>query len=355
MTMIFSGCTTWQPLPFRSAPLRAYGPLGPEAAAPALPEEYQHYYDYPAPDFSRAEVVLTEEHKNYVMRRVEIPLVMPEELMPEDLPAFKAEVEALAVTDRKTTDDMKLRYTNRIDFYVPKNIKPGEKRPVILISPILGGNMVVDRFARYYAGRGYLAALVHRKRTWWDEKKDMQQIEDYLRSSVIRLRQAVDWVSVQPEVDPRRIGAFGVSYGAILHVVLAAVEPRIRYHVLAMPAAPIPDVIMACPDKAITKLLTQAQEKNGLTLEQVYDQLQKTVRTDPKYLAPYVPRDRMLVYVAAFDRVVGARRSFGLWKALGKPKLRVMPFGHYGGVVVFPLLQTQSYLAFKRHLKVPRN
>ncbi|MSR77839.1 MAG: hypothetical protein EXS63_06420 [Candidatus Omnitrophica bacterium] len=260
------------------------------------------------------------------MRRVEIPLNLPKELQSENLK------------------------TLQIEYYVPLSWKPGQKRPAILISPILGGNMVVDRFAAYYTGRGYVAAIVHRKKLEWDDAKEMEQIEDYLRTCVIRIRQALDWLEVQPEVDRERIGAFGVSYGAILHTVLAAVEPRIRYHVLAMPGGPLADVIMHCPEKQIVKLVKRIREKYGWKDDVILENLRKVIRTDPVKFAPYVPREKIQMYAAWFDRVVGKMNSMNLWRALGKPELKILPFGHYGGVVVFPVLQTQSYWAFKKKL-----
>lgn len=320
----------------------------------ALPEMQRHYYAYPAAP-TRAEVIFEDEPKRYMlryfrMRRVEFPLHLPSDIALKDADAFKRSVEELEKTDRKTAQDRMLLYTNRIDFYIPADLKPGEKRPVILVSSILGGTMVVDHFARYYAGRGFIAALVHRKRVYWDDKQDMQQVEDYLRASIIRLRQAIDWIELQPEVDPERIGSFGISYGAILHAVLAAVEPRIRFHVLAMPAGPIADVIMDCPDKAITKLVRQVHEKYGWDHDFIYKQLQETIVTDPMIVAPYIPRERVQVYISLFDKVVGASRSWDLWRKMGKPELRLMPFGHYGGVAILPYLQSASLISFKRNL-----
>lgn len=332
--LMLSGCTLWRPY---SKPRAASG----------IPTIYQTYFDYPAGSLE-AKVVLEEKKEDYILRRVEFPLHLPEDLRVKNEEEYAQSVEKLYETDKKTANDLKLRFMNRIDFYIPKKLNAGEKRPVILISPILGGNMVVDHFARYYAGRGYPAAIVHRKRTFWEKEDGAGQVEDYLRTSVIRLRQAVDWLSEQPEVDPHRIGAFGISYGAILHSVLAAVEPRIRYHVLAMPAAPLADVIRDCPDKAITKLFRAAYEHHGWNREEVYERLKEAIRTDPLYLAPSVPREKIEVYIALFDRVVGVRRSFRLWKAMGKPALKILPFGHYGGILILPYLQTSSYHSFKK-------
>ncbi len=335
---------------FIAAGCTVYRPLGnPQKSG--LPDFYRHYYDYPKLEKISGQIVFEEKTESYILRRVEFPLSLPDRLQVSGLEKFKASVETLSQSDHKTADDLKLRYVNRVDYYVPRHLKPGARRPVILISPILGGNMVVDHFAKYYAGRGYVAAIVHRKRTFWDEeRKDVQQVEDYMRISVMRLRQPLDWLETQPEADPGRIGAFGVSYGAILHSVLAAVDDRVRYHVLAMPAGDLPDVIMECPDKAITKMVKKAEEVNGWSKPEIRRQLQETIKTDPLYLAPHVPRKKVEIYVALFDHVVGAGRSFQLWRAFGRPKLKILPFGHYGGSLVFPHLETQSYLAFKKHL-----
>ncbi len=335
---LLSGCAVWKPLPRKNVL-----PVMP------LPEIYKTYYDYPAGDLA-GKVVREEEHKSYILKRYEIPLYLPAELIGKDPEILKKEVEEIEKKDQKKANDLKLLYLTRIDYYIPRNIKPGQKRPAILISSILGGTMVVDHFARYYAGRGYIAALVHRKRLYWDETRDMNQVEDHIRTSIIRLRQVIDWLLVQPEVDTNRIGAFGISYGAILHSILAAVDPRIHYHILSMPAGQLGDLIVSCPDKALTKLVKKVHEQHGWSREEIRTQLQRNIVTDPFYLAPYVPKRKVEVYVAAFDRVVGAKRSFRLWKALGKPELKILPFGHYGGILVLPYLQSQSYRSFKKHL-----
>ncbi len=340
--LFLQGCAVWRPFPLDRIKTSSHDDL---------PEAYQGYYDYPAGE-KIGTMITSEEKGSYVLKRFEVPLSFPQDLLPPDLEEQKKHVEELSKNDQKTAGDLKLNFTNRIDVYYPAKMKAGEKRPLILISPILGGNMVVDHFARYYAGRGYIAAIVHRKRPYLSDKaQDLSGAERYLRTSVIRLRQALDWLETHPEVDTDRIGAFGISYGAILHSVLAAVEPRIRYHVLAMAAAPLSEVIMECPDKGVSKLVRKAHEEFGWSHEKIEMELREHIKTDPLYLAAYVPKDKVEFYAAAFDRVVGAKRSFGLWKAMGKPKLKVMPFGHYGGVMILPLLQTQSYWAFKSHFK----
>lgn len=337
---LVSGCAVWRPFDFHRASVSRQLPLA---------EHYAWHYRYPDVPFETA-VIEEKKKRGIVIKRIEFPLHFPEDIAIKDLAALKEQVAELEKTDAKKTADLKLAYTNRIDYYLPARLKSGQKHPVILISSILGGTMVVDRFARYYARRGFIAALVHRKRVIWDETKGTEQMEAHLRISVIRLRQVIDWLEQQEEVDANRIGAFGISYGAILHSILAAVEPRIQYHILAMPAGQLADVILECPDKAMTKLVKSMHDLYGWTDAEIHQKLRINLVSDPIYLARYVPKDKVQIYIALFDRVVGANRSFNLWKAMDKPELKILPFGHYGGVIILPYLQWASTHAFKKHL-----
>lgn len=53
------------------------------------------------------------------------------------------------------------------------------------------------------------------------------------------LSAAIDWLSAQPGVDPRRIGGLGYSIGGFVMVQVAARDPRLRAVVLE---APLPDL-----------------------------------------------------------------------------------------------------------------
>lgn len=335
LCMVVQGCTVWRPL------------HRDHQNNMSLPEFYQGYYDYPVMTQFDEKILRHEKRHRYDYYEIEIPLALPAELVHENLNEFRAKIEEMATHDRKTAKDQSLFYTNRFSYYLPNNIKDGEKRPVVLISPILGGNMVVDLFAGFYAQLGFISVIVHRKKPYLsDGAQDFAEIETYLRSTIIRLRGAIDWLEYREEVNSEKIVSFGVSYGAILHSVLAVVEPRVKYHILAMPAGHIAETIIECPDRAMVKLVKKAREQFNWTDEEVYAELKKQIKTDPFYLAPYIPKEKVQVYIALFDKVVGSGRSWDLWREMNRPNLKIMPFGHYGGVLIFPYLQLRSYLSF---------
>jgi hypothetical protein len=52
-------------------------------------------------------------------------------------------------------------------------------------------------------------------------------------------------------------------------------------------------------------------------------------------LAPRIPRDAVLMFVAERDDSVPTRYQWALWEALGRPEAHVLPTGHYTSILFF--------------------
>jgi pimeloyl-ACP methyl ester carboxylesterase len=158
--------------------------------------------------------------------------------------------------------------------------------PVILISPISGSDtLIVDGCAEIFAEQGWHAVIISRFRHKFDPNEPVSQVEDILRTAVIRQRQALDWLLTQPGVDPNRVGTFGISYGGIINAALAAVEPRAKFHVIDLAGGPLPGVMRTSDERSLRRNWDRSRVSHDLTNRQFYEALQKVVRTDPVKLA----------------------------------------------------------------------
>ena len=120
-------------------------------------------------------------------------------------------------------------------FYVPDDIKEGQKVPVIVMAH--GFSAVKEMFLSNYADRfiaSGMAVLVFDYRFLGESEGEPRgqvlphtQLDDY--------RNAITWVSEQPEIDANHIGVWGTSYsgGHVLH--LAAFDRRIKAAVAQVP------------------------------------------------------------------------------------------------------------------------
>lgn len=293
----------------------SYHPAGPPRAALPLPDEIWQYYEYPQ-SAPRVAMRTTERHPSYTITEV-------------------------ALTEPGGSERI------RLTWYAPVATKPC---PLILISPISGSDtLIVDGCAEIFAEQGWHAVIISRFRHKFDPDEPVSQVEDILRTTVIRHRQALDWLLTQPGVDANRVGTFGISYGGIINAALAAVEPRAKFHVIDLAGGPLPGVMRTSEERSLRRNWDRSRASHDLTNRQFYEALQKVVRTDPVKLAPYVDRDHVLMLIARFDRSVPTPYQLKLWRALGKPRADFVALGHYTSILALPVHRQNLMNFFEQH------
>ena len=294
---------------------------GPSAGPQPLPDELAAYYDYPRRAHGTT-VLLLREHPGFREFLVRFPLSL----------------EAFAPTEPVVECEwFESRATGR--------------RAAILFNPILGGDYPLERgICRFLASHGFHAALVHRKTLKLSPEHPVAHIEVLLRQGVLRIRQVVDWMAAQERVDPDRLGSFGISMGGIAGVVAAAVEPRLRAHVIALAGGGIPDILARSPDQLLARPRAQYLARNQLEPAALEARLRQEVRTDPLRLAPYVDAGDLFMVIAVFDRTVGRTNALRLWRALGRPRVTFLPLGHYTAYLSLPYLKSASLRFFRERL-----
>jgi hypothetical protein len=221
-----------------------------------------------------------------------------------------------------------------VEWFVP-NVP--DRCPLILCSPIRGSDtLVVGGCARIFASCGYQAAIVKRARFRFNPAGPLTQVEDSLRDAVIRHREALDWLVKQPGVDPDRVGTFGISYGAIITSVVAEVDPRVKACVLDLAGGPLAGVMRTSVEPSLRRDWNRSRRCHSLTNKELFEEMGNVIRTDPVKLAPYLPRDHVLMLIARFDSSVPTRYQVRLWRALGKPRADFVPLGHYTSILMLP-------------------
>jgi len=128
---------------------------------------------------------------------------------------------------------------------VPKDIKKGERRPVVVCQHGLEGlpNDAVtrdknERAFRYYKGfaaeladRGFVTFAPHNPYRGHDSFRVLQRKANPLGRSLFSVIAAqhnriIDWLETQPFVDKSRIGFYGLSYGGKTAMRVPALVPR---------------------------------------------------------------------------------------------------------------------------------
>lgn len=230
----------------------------------------------------------------------------------------------------------------------------GTPRPLVLMSPILGNDMtLMPEFARGFTRLGYHAAVVMRKDFDFDPETILVDAETEFRMLVMRARQALDWLAARDEVDGARIATFGVSAGAIISACLAGVDPRPCAHVLVLAGGPLADVLVDTTESRFRDYVEQLRELEGWSDDRIRAELRRVLQTDPVRLAPRVRREDVLLFLARHDDSVPTRHGITLWRALGRPEIRILPFDHYKSFLLLPYIQAAANRFLRRRLGAP--
>lgn len=118
-------------------------------------------------------------------------------------------------------------------LYVPEGDRPA---PAVVMANAMSAvkEIHLSNYAERFVGAGF-AVLVFDYRNF-GESEGEPRCQLFPHEQVEDLRNAVTWLRRQPEVDPDRIGAWGVSLGGGHVIGLAAFDRRIRAVVAVAPA-----------------------------------------------------------------------------------------------------------------------
>lgn len=305
--IMFSSCTHYQCDP-------AY--VGPIPRSAVMLE----YYSYPRQEVE-AKIEIISEKKHYVIKRIEFP-------------------SALNVFGTENII---------IDYYEQK--QPG-KFPTILILPISGGiDFTVKSFARHFASHGFNCAAVHNRQVDPQRTGTAEEVENYFRQTVLDNRQALDYLLEREEVDENKLGCLGLSLGGIKASLVCGADERLKCSVLGLAGGSIADIALLSKERDLKNSIKKLKEK-GASSEDIHIELSEKVATDPLKLAGYINARNVLMYIAAFDRVVPRKCGDKLWEAIGKPEVIYLPAGHYSSFLFLPYAQAKSLSFFEKKFEL---
>ena len=287
------------------------------------PAEMLEYYNYPQQPI-KAKVETLREKCRYTIRRVEFP-------------------SALNVFGK---DNIK------VDYYVQKR---SGRFPTVLALPIAGGvDFCIESFARHYASNGFNCAVVHNRPVDLEDIETAEQAEDYLRQIILDSRQVLDFLVEQEEVDSNRLGCLGLSLGGIKASVVSAVDNRIKCTVIGLAGGSMADIALESKDKAVRDYISGWVEM-GVSQEALRIEMSEKLVTDPVAMAEYVDARNVLMYIAAFDRIVPRKCGDNLRNSMGKPEVVYLFSGHFTSLLYLPYVERNSLSFFKRKFNTQRS
>ncbi len=129
-------------------------------------------------------------------------------------------------------------------YYVPGDWRPGERRAAVVMAHGWGGvkEMSLANFAQAFAAAGLVVLVFDYRFLGASQGEPRQQVIP--RQQRLDYRNAITWISSQPEVDAERIGIWGTSYSGGHVLAVAAEDRRVKAVVAHVPAIDHRDTVL---------------------------------------------------------------------------------------------------------------
>lgn len=229
------------------------------------------------------------------------------------------------------------------------------RAPAVLITPILGGG---KRLAQTHCGdfarNGMHVILAWRGMKVLRKSWRIDRIERFLRRAIGARRALIDWAEARREIDPARIGAFGVSMGGIVTTALLGTEPRLKAGVVALAGGDVSSIVRRSVEGRLVRFREAKMAELGIDADAVEALMRSHFPSDPLTLAAAVDPRRVLFVSTRFDEVVPPPNQEALWTALGKPLRYDIPAGHYSAIVYLPFVTRLVVKFLSRKLRVAK-
>lgn len=124
-------------------------------------------------------------------------------------------------------------------LYVPDHVPPGHTAPALVMAHALGSvkELVLAAYAEQFVAAGFVTLVFDYRYFGASEGTPRGQLFPHEQHEDIR--NAITWLSAQPEVDPERIGVWGLALGGAHMLHLASYDRRIKAVVATVPTMDI--------------------------------------------------------------------------------------------------------------------
>jgi dienelactone hydrolase len=246
------------------------------------------------------------------------------------------------------TGDLVENNTVTCKVWMPKDTSPKPRPAVVLLHYLRGSFKPMEVAAVEFAKKGFVSMLIYMPhygpRASADPARRRFMITDDIAGTVANFHQAVldirragDWLRSQEDVDPGRIGLFGVSLGSLVGSLAAGADTRFTRSVFVVGGGDLPAIVLN--ESRETREMRQRLIDGGWTAEKLADAL---ASIEPINVARRIDPSNVLFINATDDQVVPKECTEKLRDAMGGPRVIWIKANHYTISLALPVIMKDS-------------
>ncbi len=256
-------------------------------------------------------------------------------------------------------------HTARGDYYQPLG---GGPFPLVVILHGVGDRSIVPcrLLARSLAADGIacfvLYLVVHTSRMSPDFRRRMPYLADdewyeVYRTSVIEVRQILDWAEGRLELDAGKVGLLGISFGGFVSSIAMGVDDRVTDGVIIVSGGNSAKIAQngwltlisrryRVTDSRYRETLAAYADYCAEVADKGFDAVEpvrRSFQNDPMTFAACLRDRRLLMINSRWDELVPREATLDFWNACGCPEILWLPATHLTIWLWYPTIRRRIH------------
>jgi hypothetical protein len=170
--------------------------------------------------------------------------------------------------------------------------------------------------------------------------------------SVTDVRQLIDWASLRPEIDQKKIAVLGISLGGFVSEIAMGVDQRIKAGIFIVGGGNAEvfcwntkhEAIQeghTCTEAECRKIRSHYPKYRAEVVEKGLENvtpIKHCFLTDPLTYASFLKNRPIMMINALWDTAVPREATLDFWEACGRPPITWYPATHAGVWLLYPLI-----------------
>jgi dienelactone hydrolase len=257
------------------------------------------------------------------------------------------------------------------EYYQPQR---SAKVPLAVIAHGMGDTSLIPARAlgRSMVAHGWAAYVPiltnHSRRTPRILKPETLSLDDWFeiyRTSVIEIRQGLDWAETRPEIDSEKVAVIGVSFGGFVAAIAMALDNRVKAGILVESGGngirinelsptmrrhyPGPPIAYKQVQAEFQAFLAEAAAKGIWNVEPPYH----SFLNDPLTFAPLLRGRKVMMINGWYDALIPRAAAREMYLAAGARESLWLPAGHLSLWLWFPVISRKIRVFLARNLLAP--
>ncbi len=181
------------------------------------------------------------------------------------------------------------------------------------------------------------------------------------QTSVIEVRQVIDWASVREEIDEEKIAVAGISFGGFISAIAMGIDERVGAGVFIVSAGNSEKINHMSQLSTLTKDYRRTEAEYQRIQQSYMQYLTEVAEKGVEYVTPardsfltdpmtyaYSLRQRPLLMInARWDEAISADAALDFWRACGRPDIMWLPATHATIWLWYPRIRRKIASFFK--------